>query len=96
MLYQSGSFNNGRKQDKQMIDDKRSPEVPVPENLDDYLNADQLHSLRRVEEFGWQLAFIRRPVFQDIVPVVVSDDGSKHGLLEVDGSINMQHELVIR
>jgi hypothetical protein len=76
--------------------DKRNVEVSVPDNLDEYLNDAQRRSLVRVEEFGWRLAFIRRPVFQDIVPVVVSDDGKRHGVLEEDGSINMQHELVIR
>lgn len=76
--------------------DKRNVEVSVPDNLDEYLNDAQRRSLIRVEEFGWRLAFIRRPVFQDIVPVVVSDDGKRHGVLEEDGSINTQHELVIR
>ena len=76
--------------------DKRKLELPVPDNLDDYLNDAQLRGLQRVEQFGWHLAFIRRPLFQDIVPVVVSADGTRHGVLEEDGSINMQHELLIR
>lgn len=79
-----------------VVNDKRNSEIPVPDNLDEYLNAEQLRSLRAVEAFGWRLAFIRRPLFQDIVPVVISDDGTKYGVLEVDGSINMQHKLVIR
>jgi hypothetical protein len=49
-----------------------------------------------VEQFGWHLAFVRRPLFQEIVTDVVSDDGTRHGLLEEDASINMQHDLVIR
>ena len=57
------------------LSDKRNSEIPVPDNLSEYLNDAQLHSLKRVEEFGWHLAFIRRPLFQDIVPVVVNDDG---------------------
>ncbi len=76
--------------------DKRNSEVPVPDNLKDYLNDVQLLSLRKLEEFGWQLAFIRRPVFQDIVPVVVSHDGKKHGVLEEDGNVNMEPDLVTR
>jgi hypothetical protein len=78
------------------LKDKRYTEVPVPENLDEYLNEFQLRTLRKVEDFGWRLAFIRRPLFQEIVPVVVSDDGTKHGVLEEDGSINMHHKLLIR
>lgn len=76
--------------------DKRNLELSVPENLDDYLNDAQLLTLQRVEQFGWHLAFIRRPLFQDIVPIVVSDDGKRHGVLEEDGTLNMQHDLVIR
>jgi hypothetical protein len=78
------------------LKDKRYSEVPVPENLDEFLNTDQLYSLRRMEDFGWRLAFIRRPLFQDIVPVVVSADGTKHGVLEEDGSINMQPDIAVR
>ena len=76
--------------------DKRNSEVSIPDNLEEYLNDAQMRSLLRVEEFGWRLAFIRRPLFQDIVPVIVSDNGTRHGVLEEDGSINTQHELVIR
>lgn len=78
------------------LKDKRYREVPVPENLDEYLNEFQMLTLRKVEDFGWRLAFIRRPLFQEIVAVVVSDDGTKHGVLEEDGSINMDHKLLIR
>jgi len=76
--------------------DKRNSEVAVPDNLGEYLNDAQLRSLQRVEQFGWRLAFIRRPLFQDIVPIVVNDNGERHGVLEEDGSINTEHELVIR
>jgi hypothetical protein len=78
------------------IKESRNREVPVPENLADYLNADQLRALRRVEEFGWELKFIRRPLFEKAVPVVVSHDGTQYGVLEEDGGINMQPDLVIR
>jgi hypothetical protein len=76
--------------------ESRDREIPIPENLTDYLNEDQLRALRRVEEFGWELKFIRRPLFEQAVPVVVSHDGKQSGVLEADGSINMQHGLVIR
>ena len=78
------------------LKDKRNCEVPVPDNLGDYLNEAQMQSLRWVEDFGWRLAFIRRPLFMDVVPVVVSDDGRKFGVLQEDGSINTQHDLLIR
>lgn len=74
----------------------RNREVPIPENLTDYLNEDQLRALRKVEEFGWVLKFVRRPLFQKAVPIVVNHDGTRFGVLEEDGSINMQPDLVIR
>lgn len=78
------------------LKDKRGSEFPVPGNLSDYLNEAQLCALRRVEELGWQLQFVRRPMFQDPVPVVVSVNGEQHAVLEEDGTINMHPDLVIR
>jgi len=78
------------------LSDKRNTIMPVPDNLEDYLNEHQLHTLHKVENFGWHLLFVRRPLFQDVVPVVVSADGTKHGIIEEDGNLNMQHDLLIR
>lgn len=78
------------------LKDSRNSEVTVPDNLSDYLNEAQLRALRMVEDFGWELKFIRRPLFQQVVPVVVSHDGTQYGVLEQDGSINMKPDIVIR
>ena len=60
------------------------------------LNDDQRRALRQVEQFGWELHFVRKPLFMDVVPVVINADGRSIGVLEGDGRINMEPDLDIR
>lgn len=76
--------------------EKRKGEKPIPDNLNKLLNPIQMAALRQIEGFGWQLRFVRRPLFQDPVPVVYSADGTKIGLLEEDGRLNMEVEIKVR
>jgi hypothetical protein len=76
--------------------DKRKGEKPVPDNVEDLLNEDQMLTLRQIERFGWQLKFVRRPVFQQVIAVVVSSDGTQIGVLEDDGRLNLNHEVKLR
>ena len=48
----------------------------------------QLEALATLEQFRWKLKFVRRPMFQDPIPVVFSPDGSRFIVLEGDGAIN--------
>ncbi len=70
--------------------EKRKGEWPIPDNLEDVLNAMQLIALSEIEAFGWELRFVRRPLFQEAVPVVFSGDGDQIGVLEEDGRLNLQ------
>jgi hypothetical protein len=79
-----------------MDDDKRTGEEPIPENLQQVLNEFQLLALHRIEGFGWELRFVRRPLFQAAIPVVVNNDGTSIGVLEEDGRINMEPDIQIR
>lgn len=79
-----------------MDDDKRTGEKPIPENLQQVLNEFQLLALHRIEGFGWELRFVRRPLFQAAIPVVVNSDGTSIGVLEEDGRINMEPDIQIR
>ncbi len=76
--------------------EKRKGEKPVPDNLDQTLNQLQLLALRQIENFGWSLRFVRRPLFQEPVPVVVSADGETIGILEEDGRVNVQPDIKLR
>ena len=67
-----------------------------PENLDDMLNEEQLFTMNKMEGFGWKLAFIRRPLFQEIVAVLSHPDNHTYGILEDDGRLNMQPAMSFR
>jgi hypothetical protein len=77
-------------------DERRSGLAPVPLNLGEILNENQMTSLRQIENFGWQLHFVRRPLFQDPVVVIVSAEGDRFGTLEPDGRIEIKTRFDLR
>lgn len=79
-----------------MDSEKRKGVKPVPYRLDDVLNGMQMRALHQLERFGWQLRFVRKPLFQEPVAVVFSAEGDKIGILEDDGRINMEPEIEVR
>ncbi len=79
-----------------MCKEKRKGEWPIPDNLEDVLNEMQLITLRKIEGFGWELRFVRRPIFQEAVPVVFNGEGDKIGILEEDGKLNLQSGIEYR
>jgi len=79
-----------------MDKEKRKGEKPVPDNVSKYLNDAQLEALHHVESIGWKLMFIRRAHLQETVAVVVDDGGHIMGVLEKDGTINKQADVIIR
>ncbi|NNJ93171.1 MAG: hypothetical protein HKP57_00300, partial [Halobacteria archaeon] len=70
-----------------MKSEKRTGEQAPIDDLREQLNAEQRMTLGELELLGWTLKFVRRPLFQDPVPVVVSDDKDEIGLLDADGKI---------
>lgn len=76
--------------------ERRKGEKPIPRDLEAALNDEQLMALHSLERFGWELQFIRRPLFQDPVFVVCNSDGNMLGVLEEDGRLNLQVDLEVR
>ncbi|MEO6172090.1 MAG: hypothetical protein ABIP02_03140 [Arenimonas sp.] len=76
--------------ERRRIDKERSAELKRE------LNEDQLMTLRGLEQFGWELKFIRRPPFQPNVAVVFDGDRKSFAIIEADGSLNEKNELNIR
>ncbi|MFT5083891.1 MAG: hypothetical protein ACI9Y1_001943 [Lentisphaeria bacterium] len=74
--------------------DKRMGADSIPVNLKEYLNQDQMVSLRQMESFGWHLAFVRRNALH--CPVAVVANSLTFAVLERDGSINTDTDLGIR
>lgn len=60
------------------------------------LNRAQLDALATLEQFGWRLRFVRRPMFLDPIPVVFGEDGERFVVIEADGSLNEQPDFQIR
>lgn len=52
------------------------------------LNQDQILALSELEKFGWELKFIRRPMFQQPVPVVFDSDRKHFAVLNADGTLD--------
>ncbi|MEX1668704.1 hypothetical protein AB4876_07260 [Zhongshania guokunii] len=79
-----------------MTQEKRRAEPPVPENAMDMLTDLQKIALRRIENFGWQLKFIRHPSFEPPMVVVENSTGVNIGVLEEDGGVNLNPRIVLR
>ena len=73
-----------------MTSDKRNREKAVPDNIRDVLNDDQLYGLKKIESFGWDLKFVRRPLFLEPIAVVGGPDNDAYAILEDDGDINLE------
>jgi hypothetical protein len=76
--------------------EKRERQPPIPHNHENYMNEDQQDQLRAIEGFGWKLYFIRRPDFQDPTIVVCNQEGTSIGVLEEDGRLNLDPDIIVR
>ena len=60
------------------------------------LNEDQRIALSDLERFGWELKFIRHPLFQGSVAVLYDPDRKGYACLESDGTLNEHPTFRIR
>ena len=60
------------------------------------LNDAQLSTLQGLEQFGWELKFVRRKPFQPPIAVVFDGDRKNYAVLEADGSLNENPGFEIR
>lgn len=81
---------------KRAYTEKRTGDSPVPEDLEAYLNTAQITALRQIQPFGWELTFVRRPMFLEPVAVITNTDGLRVGTLEADGRIDLQQNFKMR
>jgi hypothetical protein len=79
-----------------MNTERRTGKDPIPKNPERLLSDTQVLALHQIENFGWHLEFMRRPLFQDPVAVVINADRTQMGVLEEDGRINMEPDIKIR
>jgi hypothetical protein len=60
------------------------------------LNEAQRATLQGLEQFGWELKFVRRKPFQPPIAVVFDGDRKHFAVLEADGSLNESPDFDIR
>ena len=68
--------------------ERRKSARPLTGTMSRELNAVQAAVLAELEHFGWELKFIRHPLFQEAVPVVFDPDRSHYAVLRADGSLD--------
>ena len=79
-----------------MKTDRRTTRNRLLETPEEVLNDPQIITLNKMEGFGWMLAFIRRPLFQDVIPVLRHPDCNKLAVLDADGKLNVRPTLDFR
>jgi hypothetical protein len=76
--------------------DRRQVRLVPRAMLREQLNDDQRMTLSELERFGWELKFVRRPLFQDAIPVVIDGDRKAFSVLKADGSLDDHPSLKLR
>jgi hypothetical protein len=70
--------------------EKRKGGISIPENLKEILNEAQWQALSGIKYSGWELRFLRKPVFQAPELVIQNSSDGRTGILGVDGKIKIQ------
>lgn len=76
--------------------ERRSSGEQTAARLRQGLTPAQLRALETLEQFHWTLAFVRRPMFQDPVPVVSDRSGTRRAVLRADGTLDESPDLQLR
>lgn len=76
--------------------DKRKGLVPIPKKLTDWLNEDQKSMLSTIENYGWELKYIRRTELKEAMVIVVNPQGNQVGVLEKSGELNLESGVTLR
>jgi len=75
---------------------ERRRAAPDPARLTEGLTPAQLATVETMRQFRWTLRFVRRPLFQDPIPVLFDQAGSRYVVVRGDGSIDEQPLLRLR
>ena len=76
--------------------ERRKEGNQIPDNLEELLNKNQLQALSGMKHTDWELWFVRRPLFQEPVPVVHNTKDGTIGILDKGGSIIIQTDIKVR
>lgn len=76
--------------------ERRCGQPPIPDNIDSLLSAEQRMVLSQIESFGWELAFVRHPLFQETTVVVTRRMDGSYASLSQQGELEFSPDLEIR
>jgi len=79
-----------------MDKERRKNAKPLPNSMSRELTPTQAAALAELEHFGWELKFIRHPLFQERQPVVFDPDRTHYAVLRGDGSLDEHPTIKIR
>jgi hypothetical protein len=79
-----------------MLKERRRAEGKSSGTLKKELNEEQRLALAELEKFGWELKFIRRPMFREPIPVVFDSTRRHYAVLNSDGTLDENPGFEIR
>lgn len=79
-----------------MGQEQRGKLNPVPDNVDEQLNEDQLLALKLIEKYGWNMEFVRRSLNLDPTFVVSNSKTHQYAVLDKDGTLDIESGIKIR
>ena len=68
----------------------------IPEDIKSRMTKPQRETLARLRGIGWSIKFVRRPLYQDQVIVLVDASGEQHAVLKEDGSVIHNASFTVR
>lgn len=76
--------------------DRRRPQPQDEASLRAGLTREQTAAIATLEQLGWSLQFVRRPMFRDPVPVLFQTGGERWIAVEGDGRLDENPAFAIR
>ncbi len=79
-----------------MTPERRRAPPPDTASLRAGLTPEQDRAIATLEQLGWSLRFVRRPLFRDPVPVLFERNGERWIAVEGDGRLDENPAFAIR
>jgi hypothetical protein len=76
--------------------EKRKGDISTPENLKEMLNEAQRQAIPGIEYAGWELRFLRKPLFQTQALVLLNSIDGRIGIMDEHGRIRIQANIKVR
>ncbi|KLI97700.1 hypothetical protein [Luteimonas sp. FCS-9] len=76
--------------------ERRRAAPPDPVRLRQGLTRAQADAIATLEALGWELRFVRRPLFADPIPIVFEKAGARWLVVEGDGRLNESPGFALR